>query len=78
LSQSRLKVRRDKERNLEVCMTLGEMRDNKQLGGDGMKRFLEFYSDEPDDRTVIVDMQTGAFRLEGMPEGKSQISSLVN
>lgn len=64
MSQSRIKVEK-RSAGLEVRMSLGEVRANKEFGSEGIKQFLEFCMDEPDEKLVIIDMTSGAIKLEG-------------
>lgn len=77
---SQTKIKAPKQRHTEVKFSLGEVRENAAMGSEGIKAFLEFYADEPDDRTVICDLSTGALKLDGaeMPEAKSEVAPLVN
>ena len=78
MSQS--KIRGKEVRHTEVHLTLKEIRDNAVFGSEGVKRFLEFNSEASDDAIVIVNLETGALKLEGseMPEAKSEVQPLVN
>ena len=49
-----------------VMVKLGSMRgaDKAALGGDGLKRFLEFYAGSLDTSLVRVSLTAGSFRME--------------
>lgn len=63
MSHTRIRIKRDTP-GLEVRMSLGEVRSNSEFGSYGIKNFLEFCSGEPDDKLCIIDMETGAIKLE--------------
>lgn len=82
VSHTRIRVKKQEDgEGLEVRMSMGEVRANKMMGSEGIKRFLEFHMDAPDDKLVIIDMNTGAIKLEGSEYPESPIpdkTELVN
>ena len=81
MSQSKIKTSlKVVKPHMTVRFTLAEIRGNSEFGRDGVKDFLEFHANEPEDRIVIVDLETGELRLEDVkaPQVSFEVEPLVN